>query len=80
MAFNLENPIGTGTDAELLVLFRACLARISVAGQSYQMRGGRMYTSANITEVRKTIEWLEAKTQVASGVSQTNYARRMRPA
>lgn len=79
MAFNLENLIGTGTDAELLVLFRACLARISVAGQSYQMKGGRMYTAANITEVRKTIEWLEAKVNTAAGTSQTNYARRMRP-
>lgn len=81
MAFNLENPIGEGTYAELLVLYKACLARIAVAGQSYQMRGGRIFTSANLTEVRNMVDWLEAKVQGESNTaSQVNYARRMRPA
>lgn len=78
MAFNLDNPIGTGTDAELLVLFRACLARISVAGQSYQLNG-RIYTAANLTEVKNMIDWLESKISTAStGGFAVNYATRGR--
>lgn len=52
------------TDQELLDLFRECFAAIAVRGQSYQMNiggGTRMFTEANIKEVRETIDWLEDK-------------------
>lgn len=81
MAFNtnLSDTLGTGTDQELLDSFRACLIRISVAGQSYQMKGGRIYTAANITEVRKTIDWLETRIAAAdTGGFAVNYATRGR--
>lgn len=78
MAFNLENPIGTGTNAELLELYRACLARISV-NQSYTI-GNRTFTMADLPEVRKTIDWLEPKVNVeASRGPAVNYAKRMPP-
>ena len=43
------------TDAELLALWRECLARISVSGQEYQMDlpggGTQRYTAADIAEM-----------------------------
>ena len=51
MAFNLANPIGTGTDADLLVLTRAAIAQITVHGQSYAM-GDRSLTRADLYDSR----------------------------
>jgi hypothetical protein len=65
------------TDAELLALYRECLARISVSGQSYQVMG-RIFTAANLAEVRRQIEWLEGRINSASGMA-TNIARIKRP-
>lgn len=79
MAHNLENVVGEPTAAETLVLFKACRARIAVAGQSYQI-GSRIYTAADLDKVNKTIRELQAEVNAESGVSQVNYARRMRPA
>lgn len=53
------------SDAELLALFRHCLARISVAGQEYEMSipggGTRRYTAADLAEVAGLVEKYEAK-------------------
>lgn len=57
--------VETGTDAELLVLYRACLAALSV-NQSYAIRG-RSFTKADLSEVRDTITWLEKRVSAASG-------------
>lgn len=78
MAFNLSNPIGTGTDSELLDLYRACLAKIAVSGQEYQI-GDRTFTAADIAEVRTTISWLESRISAADvGGFAVNYATRGR--
>lgn len=82
MAFNIANPIGTGTDAELLVLTRAAIARITSYGS---MRGedGRMLTEANLPalwdQVRTLEQRIEAAAAAGGGGSKTNYARRWRP-
>ena len=68
------------TDAELLALLRHCLARISVAGQEYEMSipggGSRRYTSADLAEVRATVNDLQTKVNAAAGPPiATLYAR-----
>jgi hypothetical protein len=71
------------TDAELLALWRECLARISVSGQEYQMDlpggGTQRYTAADLPEVRKTINELESKINAAAGAPMGRlYARMVR--
>jgi hypothetical protein len=83
MAFDLANPIGTGTDAELLEFTRAAIARITVQG-SMRMADGRTLTEANLADLRKQVEWLESRINAAATTSggsgsKTNYARRQRP-
>jgi hypothetical protein len=69
----------TGTDAEMLALWKACLASISVVGQSYKIRE-RMFTHADLAEVRATVDWLEAKVAAVDGRgAAVNYAKRMPP-
>lgn len=73
----------TYTDDEILALFRECLARISVSGQSYMMQlgaigGTRMYTSADLEAVSKQIDWLERRISAASTLPRANYARMVR--
>lgn len=65
------------TDAELLALFREALARVSVSGQSYQI-AGRIFTAANLPEIRKQVEWLESRVNATSGPAE-NIARLKRP-
>lgn len=79
MAFDISNPIGEGTDAEMLVAFRQCMIAIAYHGQSYQI-GKRMFTRADLAEVRETIDWLEGKVSAAAATSgsATNYATRGR--
>lgn len=81
MTFNLSNPIGTGTDAELLEFTRAAIARITMLGQ-HRTADGRTLTEANLPDLRKQVEWLEARVNGAtsgSAANKTNYARRKRP-
>ena len=84
MAFDIANPIGTGTDAELLEFTRAAIAQITLHGQSYETRGGnvgRMLTRADLKALREQADWLEARIAAATGGGgQTNYAIRKRPA
>ena len=76
MAFNLTNAVGTGTDAELLELTRAAIARITVMGER-RMLHGRDVTEATLKELRETVEWLEGRVNAADGPA-VNYMRRQR--
>lgn len=60
MAFNYQNLIGEGTDAELLVFARAAVASILVTGQAYGTNG-RSLTRADLAQLRETITWLEGR-------------------
>lgn len=71
MTFNLSNPIGTGTDAELLELTRAAIAQITVHGQSYQM-GERQLTRADLPTLHEQVKWLEARLAAASRRPKSN--------
>lgn len=64
MAFNLANPIGTGTDAELLVLVRAAIARVLASGQAYSM-DGRTLTMADLPALTAYASELEGKIAAA---------------
>lgn len=67
----------TYTDAELLALYRAALARISVSGQEYTI-GNRTFIAADLAEIRQMISWLEPRVNASSGPA-ANYARIKRP-
>ena len=79
MAFNLANPIGTGTDAELLEFTRAAIARITMHG-SMRSEDGRMLTEANLPELRKQVDWLEQRIAAAETTPgrKINYVSRRR--
>lgn len=79
MAFDISNPIGTGTDAELLEFTRAAIAQITLHGQAYGERG-RTLTRADLKDLRDQCDWLERKIAAAanSGGDKTNYAVRGR--
>lgn len=73
----------TYTDAELLALWRECLARISVSGQSYKMQlpggGTQEYTSADLADVQALVNEYQAKVNAASSpIFATLYARMRR--
>ena len=59
----IDTNVQVFTDAELLLLYRQCLAKIAI-GQNYQLNG-RMMTYADLKEVREMIEWLEERVVVA---------------
>lgn len=79
MAFDIANPIGTGTDAELLEFTRAAIAQITLHGQAYTVRG-KTLTRADLPELREQLQWLESRINADAGESKTNFARRQRPA
>lgn len=64
MATAFGYTVQTGTDAELLLLYRAALAAIS-QGQSYQF-GDKQLTRADLKEVREMITWLEDRVAAAT--------------
>lgn len=76
--FGYDAP-ATGTYAEQLALWQACLAAISVVGQEYTIRD-RTYTHADLKDVRETIDWLEEKVsaETTGQRSAVNYAVRGR--
>lgn len=80
MAFDLANPIGTGTDQELLDFTRAAIAQITLHGAAYTQRG-KMLTRASLKDLREQADWLESKVNAAASTagSRTNYAERHRP-
>jgi len=79
MAFDISNPIGTGTDAELLEFTRAAIAQVTLHGQMYRERG-RDLTRADLPALHAQAKWLEAKIANASnsGGDKVNYAVRGR--
>lgn len=73
----------TYTDAELLALYRQCLARISVSGQEYQIQipggGTQTYTSADVSKVAALVNEYEGKVAAADNAPfSTLYARMKR--
>lgn len=79
MAFDIDNPIGTGTDQELLEFTRAAIAEITLHGFSRTIRG-RILTKENLASLRAQVDWLEARIAAAdSSGSSVNYAQRCRP-
>lgn len=74
MAFTPPNPIGEGTDAELLVYTRAAIVKILTDGQAYSING-RSLTRADLPELRKQVEWLEARVDADAGTSTKNLAK-----
>lgn len=78
MAFDISNPIGTGTDAELLEFTRAAIAQITLHGQMYQTQTGRSLTRADLKALREQADWLEKKIAAASTSSAFNYPTRCR--
>lgn len=80
MAFDIENPIGTGTDQELLDFTRAAIAQITLHGKAYTVRG-RQLTREDLPALHKQHDWLEARIAAANSTGPAiNYARRQRPA
>lgn len=65
------------SNAEMVALYRECLAVISVRGARYRMPNGVEYTSLNIPDVLKLLDHFEAAAAAdAAGVTGlvTNYA------
>lgn len=56
-----HSSVQTHTDAQLLALYRDCMAKIAL-GQSYSMNG-RTMSRADLKEVREMIEWLEERVE-----------------
>lgn len=77
--FDISNPIGTGTDAELLEFTRAAIAQITLHGQAYTQRGKEL-TRADLEALHKQVEWLEGRINAAANTSGSavNYAERRR--
>ena len=79
MAFNIDNPVGTGTDAELLEFTRATIARVTLHGTAYTTAGVSV-TRADLPALWEQVRILEARINAANstGDSKTNYARMKR--
>lgn len=79
MAFNVNNPVGSGTPAEMLVLIEAAIVTVATMGQNY-MIGGRTFTRADLGELRQIRRdlKLEIASTSASAGSRDNFAVRRR--
>lgn len=66
MAFQLANPIGTGTDQELLDFTRAAIAQVTLHGQMYTT-SGRTLTRADLPTLHKQLEMFEARVNAGNG-------------
>jgi hypothetical protein len=73
MAFNLSNPIGTGTDSELLEFTRAAIAQITLHGQAYTF-DGRQLTRADLSDLREQLVFFESRVNSASAGRRDNVA------
>lgn len=80
MAFDIANPIGTGTDQEILNFTRAAIAQITLHGQAYSI-DGRQLTRADLPALHKQLQMFESRINAASGSSanKSNVARLNRP-
>ena len=79
MAFDIANPIGTGTDQELLNFTRAAIAQITLHGSMYTT-SGRTLTRADLGALHSQLAMFEARVNAASGNSGANLACLRRPA
>lgn len=74
----LTTEIGSGTDTEILAMWRAYLASIPLMGTVREIRG-RKVTLPDADKTMEIIQQLEARIAAASGTSATNYFSRQRP-
>jgi hypothetical protein len=74
MAFDIANPIGTGTDQEIVDFTRAAIAKITLHGQAYAI-DGRSLTRADLEDLLEQLRYFEARVSAASGVSRETVAR-----
>ena len=79
MAFQIANPIGTGTDQELLDYTRAAIAQITMHGQAYGT-DGRTLTRADLDSLWAQETLLTTRVGNANGRSRQNIASMKRPA
>lgn len=82
MGFNIANPIGTGTDQELLEFTRAAIAQITLHGKAYT-QSGKQLTREDLKSLREQVVWLEGRIAAdsaggRSGGGKVNYAKRKR--
>jgi len=80
MAFDITNPIGTGTDQEIVDFTRAAIAQITLHGQAYSI-DGRQLTRADLPTLHEQLKIFEARVNAASGTSRnkSNLACLKRP-
>lgn len=75
MAFNVANPVGTGTDQELLDFTRAAIAQITLHGQAYTI-DGRELTRADLKSLREQLDYFEKRVSADNpNASRKNIAR-----
>ena len=60
---------GTGTDQELLDLYRAAAAQIAATGQEYYLPDGSRLRRADLADIQRAIEFYEARVNAESGLS-----------
>lgn len=77
MAFDIANPIGTGTDQELLDFTRAAIAQITLQGQAYTI-SGRTLTRADLKTLRDQEQYYETKINAASAATSRNKSNQAR--
>jgi hypothetical protein len=78
MAFDIANPIGTGTDAELLAFTRAAIAQVTLHGVMYTT-SGRSLTRADLPSLHKQLVMFEARVNAGAGNNGINLASIRRP-
>ena len=81
MAFQVANDVGTGTDAELLVLVRKMKAEVLAFGQSYEVEG-QTVVRPSLAALSAEEDRLNALINAASGSSsksKANIASMQRP-
>jgi len=71
MAFQITNPIGTGTDQELVDFTRAAIAQITLHGQAYTT-DGRTLTRASLDGLHRQLALFEARVDASAGLSTRN--------
>lgn len=78
MAFNLSNPVGTGTDQELLEFTRAAIAEVLLHGHT-RWFNGKQVVKSDLPQLRDFQRELEARIAAVSGSgASSNIARRGR--
>lgn len=81
MAFDIANPIGTGTDAEIVTFTRAAIVQITMHGQAYSI-DGRQLTRADLPSLHKQLQFFESRVNASNSTTgnKSNLARFQRPA